>query len=224
MERVWGETQEGGDMGIYVYVWLIHFVVRQKLAQHCRAIILQDVKKKKRRRRKVLWLPYAKCFERPKPAPKRDCKEPLDGRIHHHTHPPTTTKWRIPRLDYTESFRPYEKPAGWSWEKLRGEEGDQGLSSQMGFDWTERKAHGYHPLESECVYDGILFRNVISLKIITRCYIKQNVPSVVRVTKWHGGRGRFHIDVIKEVPSMISNPSNISQNLKFYHWSLTHLS
>ena len=25
------ETQEGGDMGIYVYVWLIHFVIKQKL-------------------------------------------------------------------------------------------------------------------------------------------------------------------------------------------------
>ena len=22
--------QEGGDMGIYVYVWLIHFVIKQK--------------------------------------------------------------------------------------------------------------------------------------------------------------------------------------------------
>ena len=25
------ETQDGGDMGIYVYVWLIHFVIKQKL-------------------------------------------------------------------------------------------------------------------------------------------------------------------------------------------------
>ena len=25
------ETQEGGDMGIYVYVYLIHFVIKQKL-------------------------------------------------------------------------------------------------------------------------------------------------------------------------------------------------
>ena len=25
------ETQEGGDMGIYVYVWLIHFVIKQNL-------------------------------------------------------------------------------------------------------------------------------------------------------------------------------------------------
>ena len=25
------ETQEGGDMGIYVYVYLIHFVIQQKL-------------------------------------------------------------------------------------------------------------------------------------------------------------------------------------------------
>ena len=25
------ETQEGGGVGIYVYVWLIHFVIKQKL-------------------------------------------------------------------------------------------------------------------------------------------------------------------------------------------------
>ena len=35
------ETQEGGDMGIYVYVQLIHFVIQQKLTHHCKAIILQ---------------------------------------------------------------------------------------------------------------------------------------------------------------------------------------
>ena len=35
------EAQEGGDMGMYVCIWLIHFVVQQKLAQHCEAIILQ---------------------------------------------------------------------------------------------------------------------------------------------------------------------------------------
>ena len=35
------ETQEGGDMGIYVYVQLIHFVIKQKLTHHCKAIILQ---------------------------------------------------------------------------------------------------------------------------------------------------------------------------------------
>ena len=35
------ETQEGADMGKYVYVKLIHFVIRQKLAHHCKAIILQ---------------------------------------------------------------------------------------------------------------------------------------------------------------------------------------
>jgi len=26
--------------GIYVYIWLIHVVVQQKLTQHCKAIIL----------------------------------------------------------------------------------------------------------------------------------------------------------------------------------------
>ena len=35
------EMQEGGDMEIYVYIWLIHFVIQQKLSQHCKAIILQ---------------------------------------------------------------------------------------------------------------------------------------------------------------------------------------
>ena len=35
------EMQEGGDMGIYVYVKLIHFVIKQKLTNHCKAIILQ---------------------------------------------------------------------------------------------------------------------------------------------------------------------------------------
>ena len=35
------EAQEGGDMGIYVYILPIHFVVQQKLTQHCKAIILQ---------------------------------------------------------------------------------------------------------------------------------------------------------------------------------------
>ena len=33
--------QEGGDMGIYVCIWLIHFVVQQKLTQHCETTILQ---------------------------------------------------------------------------------------------------------------------------------------------------------------------------------------
>ena len=35
------EAQEGGDMGIYVYVELIHFVIQQQLTQQCKAIILQ---------------------------------------------------------------------------------------------------------------------------------------------------------------------------------------
>ena len=45
------EVQEGGYMGIYVCIWLIHFVVPQKLTQHCEAIILhKDVLRKKRRK------------------------------------------------------------------------------------------------------------------------------------------------------------------------------
>ena len=35
------ETQEGGVMGIYVHVQLIHFVIQQKLTHHRKAIILQ---------------------------------------------------------------------------------------------------------------------------------------------------------------------------------------
>ena len=35
------EAQEGGDMGIYAYIWLIHFGVQQKVTQYCKAIILQ---------------------------------------------------------------------------------------------------------------------------------------------------------------------------------------
>ena len=35
------EAQEGGDMGTCVCIWLISFVVQQKLTQYCEAIILQ---------------------------------------------------------------------------------------------------------------------------------------------------------------------------------------
>ena len=34
------ETQQGGDMGIYVYVQPIHSVIKQKLTHHCKAVIL----------------------------------------------------------------------------------------------------------------------------------------------------------------------------------------
>ena len=30
--------------GIYVYIWLVHFIVQQKLAQHCKSIILHKQK------------------------------------------------------------------------------------------------------------------------------------------------------------------------------------
>ena len=41
-DREYGrEAQEGGDMGTYVSIWLIRFVVQQKLTQYCEAIILQ---------------------------------------------------------------------------------------------------------------------------------------------------------------------------------------
>ena len=35
------EAQEGGDMGTCVCIWLIHFVVQQKLTQYCEVIMLQ---------------------------------------------------------------------------------------------------------------------------------------------------------------------------------------
>ena len=35
------EAKEGGDMGIHVYIQLIHVVIQQKLTQHYKAIILQ---------------------------------------------------------------------------------------------------------------------------------------------------------------------------------------
>ena len=35
------EKQEGGDIGIYVYVQLTYFVIQKKLTHHCKAIILQ---------------------------------------------------------------------------------------------------------------------------------------------------------------------------------------
>ena len=35
------EVQEGGDMGTYVCIWLIHFGVQQKLTQYREAIIFQ---------------------------------------------------------------------------------------------------------------------------------------------------------------------------------------
>ena len=35
------ERQEGGAMGIYVYVKLIQFVIKQTLTHHRKAIILQ---------------------------------------------------------------------------------------------------------------------------------------------------------------------------------------
>ena len=36
------EKQEGGDMVIYVYIELIHFVIQQKLTQPCKAAVLQQ--------------------------------------------------------------------------------------------------------------------------------------------------------------------------------------
>ena len=37
----WGLGGRLSREGIYVYIWLIHDVVQQKLAQHCKIIIVQ---------------------------------------------------------------------------------------------------------------------------------------------------------------------------------------
>ena len=37
-------------MGIYVCIWLIHFVVQQILTQYCEAIILQKISIKKKKK------------------------------------------------------------------------------------------------------------------------------------------------------------------------------
>ena len=39
------EAQEGGDMGTCVCIWLIHFVVQQKLTWYCEAIIKRNGQK-----------------------------------------------------------------------------------------------------------------------------------------------------------------------------------
>ena len=48
LEGGWGGGVRGKSKreGTYVYLGLIHFVVQQKLIQHCKAIILQFKKKK----------------------------------------------------------------------------------------------------------------------------------------------------------------------------------
>ena len=48
------ETQEGGDMEIYVYVELIHFVIKQKLTIVKQLYSNKDVFKKKKIRSQVL--------------------------------------------------------------------------------------------------------------------------------------------------------------------------
>ena len=40
--------------GIYVYIQLIHFIVQQKLTQHCKAIIVQFFLSQKRKKESIL--------------------------------------------------------------------------------------------------------------------------------------------------------------------------
>ena len=44
--------------GIYVYMWLIHFTLQQKLTQHCKASTLQFKKKKKKRSNRSTLNPF----------------------------------------------------------------------------------------------------------------------------------------------------------------------
>ena len=50
----WGLGGRLKREGIYVYLWLIHFVEQQKPTQHCKAIILQE-RKKKKGRKTIMW-------------------------------------------------------------------------------------------------------------------------------------------------------------------------
>ena len=65
------ETQEGGDNGICVYVWLIHFVIQQKLTQQSKAIVLQSRCLKKKRARQ--WDPAGPTRGTHSNADKRVC-------------------------------------------------------------------------------------------------------------------------------------------------------
>ena len=38
VREVWREAQEGGDMGTCVCIWLIHFVVQQKLTWYLKQL------------------------------------------------------------------------------------------------------------------------------------------------------------------------------------------
>ena len=58
------ETQEGGDMGIYVYIYLIHFVVQQKLTQHCKQLYSnKDVKKNVRWKKNSRWCSWGQIHQ-----------------------------------------------------------------------------------------------------------------------------------------------------------------
>ena len=46
------EAQEGGDMGTYACIWLIHSGVQQKLTQYCEAIIPNKELLKKKKKKK----------------------------------------------------------------------------------------------------------------------------------------------------------------------------
>ena len=47
------ETQEGQDMGIYVCIWLIHFVVQQKLSIVKQLYSNKDLLKERRKEKKI---------------------------------------------------------------------------------------------------------------------------------------------------------------------------
>ena len=62
--RCWGGRLTREE--IYVYLYLIHIVVQQKLTQHCKAIILQSKLKKKKKDGQAILLQSVLTLPTPK--------------------------------------------------------------------------------------------------------------------------------------------------------------
>ena len=62
-----GHDKRGWTVGrlkrekIHVYISVIHLVVRQKLTQHCKAVILKKKKRKKRKKRNCSGKSWVLC-------------------------------------------------------------------------------------------------------------------------------------------------------------------
>lgn len=168
----------------------------------------------------VLWLPCAKGFERHKPTPKRDCKEPLDRRIHHHSSPhkeesPALATLKVP--DHLIKLGP-----------VGGRRGRSGaiINNWLWLDWNETP---WVPSSGIWVY----LWWATTWKWAFLANHAKTLPKAKYIKCYESGQvtWRFHMSVIREVTNMISNPSNISppkaQNLKFYlqylKYCLVHL-